>query len=121
MRILITGGRDYSNKVQMYRILSKYVKLDDEMCHGGALGADSMADFWAAANEIDCRRIPAQWRRRNGDPAEGVRRNLRMLRKFRPELVIAFPGGTGTANMVKAALRQKINVVRIKQINKETL
>jgi hypothetical protein len=36
-----------------------------------------------------------------GQPA--YRRNQQMLDEGRPDLVVAFPGGAGTANMVKLA------------------
>ena len=40
-------------------------------------------------------------------------RNRRMLEEGRPDLVIAFPGGKGTANMVRIALQAGIQVREI--------
>lgn len=99
----------------MNRVLTKYVSLDDEMCHGGALGADLLASMWAASNEVDCRRIPAQWRRYAGDRREGYRRNKKMYERFNPHIVIAFPGGDGTASMVRIAEKGGTRVVKIKE------
>jgi len=121
VRILITGGRRYSDGAQFNRVMAKRVSLDDELCHGGATGADLMCAVWATAHEVDCRRMPAQWKRFDGDRSEGYRRNRRMLLKFKPELVIAFPGGTGTANMVNIARRAQVRVIIIKpKMKKET-
>jgi ABC-type Fe3+-hydroxamate transport system substrate-binding protein len=43
-------------------------------------------------------------------PSAGPIRNGRML-EYKPDLVIAFPGGRGTANMVKQARKAGIAVV----------
>lgn len=58
-----------------------------------------MAGDWAMVNFIDVLAMPADWAR-YGRRAGAVR-NQRMLDEARPELVVAFPGGTGTADMVR--------------------
>lgn len=55
---------------------------------------------------------PADWRR-DGKSA-GYRRNRRMLSEGRPDLVIAFPGGPGTAHMVEIAEKAGVPVLRIR-------
>ena len=41
-------------------------------------------------------------------------RNREMLERGRPDLVIAFPGGPGTANMVKLAREAGIEVIKVR-------
>lgn len=50
---------------------------------------------------IEERRYPAQWSL-HGRSA-GPRRNQRMLDEGRPDLVLAFPGARGTADLVRRA------------------
>lgn len=46
--------------------------------------------------------FPADWSRFG--PAAGPRRNTHMLMVGKPDVVIAFPGGPGTANMIQQAM-----------------
>jgi hypothetical protein len=43
--------------------------------------------------------------------AAGPLRNQRMLEAFNPDMVLAFPGGRGTADMVRKAKRRGVKVV----------
>ena len=43
--------------------------------------------------------FPADWSGRSG----GIDRNIQMLEDAEPNLIVAFPGGRGTAHMVKLA------------------
>lgn len=98
-RILVTGGRDYTDRAKVYETLDK---LQPSMvCHGGANGADHHADRWAKDRQIPVMCYPAQWLRL-GKPA-GPIRNRQMLTEFRPDLVIQFPGGAGTAHCAQSA------------------
>lgn len=103
MRILICGGRDYARASHLNATLDA---LDAEckitlVVHGDAPGADTLADRWAEARGIDRIKVPANWIGRG--KAGGPYRNRMMLRLVRPEMVIAFPGGDGTAGMAKLA------------------
>jgi len=55
----------------------------------------------------------AQWDKYG--KAAGYRRNARMLEHPAPDLVVAFPGGPGTANMVMLAKRAGIPVREIEE------
>jgi len=68
---------------------------------GNAPGADRIAGYWARRNKIDNLKFPADWDR-HGNSA-GPIRNGRMLAEGKPDLVLAFPGGEGTKNMVRQA------------------
>jgi hypothetical protein len=54
---------------------------------------------------------PADWTRHG--KAAGPKRNQLMLDKEKPDLVIAFPGGKGTADMVARAKAQGFKVMEV--------
>jgi hypothetical protein len=70
-----------------------------------------LADPWAAINYVRTEVFPADWVRHGR--AAGPVRNTRMLNDGEPDLVIAFPGGHGTADMVKQARAAGIEVREI--------
>lgn len=71
------------------------------LIHGCATGADIMAGEWAKANGIPVLEYPALWKLHN--KRAGPIRNVQMLEEGNPDLVVAFPGGRGTAHMVGIA------------------
>lgn len=112
-RVLVCGGRDYSNREELFSVLDTAHLADPigEVIHGAAAGADSLAGEWASARGIPARPFPADWN--NHGRAAGPIRNLQMLTDGMPDLVIAFPGGRGTANMIKQAKAHGVPVVTI--------
>lgn len=111
-RVLVCGGRGFQNYTLLNETLSK---LDEErsidvLIHGGALGADTMADDWARAHDVNVMRFPADWSKHGR--AAGPIRNSEMLKLGRPNLVVAFPGGRGTEDMVRQAERAGVEVRR---------
>ena len=112
MKILVTGGRAYNNQRAVFEYLTR---LDGELpggidlvIQGGAEGADKHARLWACANQRPCATFHAHWHTLG--KAAGPLRNEWMLEFARPDIVIAFPGGKGTSNMVTLARRAGINV-----------
>ena len=69
--------------------------------HGGARGADSLAAQWCIKQRVPEMVFRAAWSQVG--LAAGPRRNARMLAEGRPDLVVAFPGGRGTEDMVRKA------------------
>lgn len=111
-RVLVTGGRDYANQRAVWGALFSLLlgpEGIDLVIHGGARGADLLAARWAKENSKPCLRVPAEWSLYG--KAAGHRRNTRMLELGEPTLVVWFPGGRGTADMVKQALSSGIPVV----------
>ncbi len=111
MRVLVCGGRDYRNIAFVWRTLDK---LHAEtpftaLMQGGAKGADAAAREWAATKtgiqRYVCR---ADWDRHG--KAAGPLRNQRML-EWKPDLIVAFPGGAGTADMVRRAKAAGVKVI----------
>jgi hypothetical protein len=114
LKVLVCGGRNYSDGKRVFSILSEIHKKERRILtiiHGGATGADTLAGEWAAANEVIAIRVPAQWSV-HGRSA-GPKRNDYMLREFKPDLVVAFPGGDGTADMVGKAECAGIEIDRV--------
>ena len=109
MRVLVCGGRDYSDLDKVIAILDTI--QPSSIIEGGAQGADSLARQWAILRDVDRRSFYADWSR--DGKAAGPIRNQRMLDEGRPDLVVAFPGGGGTADMVRRAERARIRVVRV--------
>ena len=113
MRILLCGGRDYSDPARLYAVLDSIHRdhVVGEVIHGAARGADSLGATWAKARGIPERAYPADWSK-HGKSA-GFRRNELMLADGKPDLVVAFPGGKGTAHMVGLAQTAGIPVRKI--------
>jgi hypothetical protein len=80
---------------------------------GGASGADTLAEEWAKAQAIPCNVYHADWAKHVR--AAGPMRNQQMLDEGRPTLVVAFPGGRGTADMVRRAREAGIETIAITQ------
>lgn len=114
MRVLVCGGRNYADADTLCRTLDALHAEHgfDLVIHGGARGADAMASAWAAQRGVPVEQYEAEWRVYR--KAAGAIRNRRMLAEGRPELVIAYPGGRGTADMVTAALRAGVRVLELR-------
>jgi hypothetical protein len=114
MRVLVCGGRCFGERFVERRMLD--MTLDElhaknpftVLIEGGATGADYRANRWAKAAGVPVEQFKADWGRYG--KAAGPERNSRMLTEGRPDLVIAFPGGRGTADMVDRAKGAGISV-----------
>lgn len=114
MRVLVCGGRDYDDLFRVYEELDK-LNLDrktDVIICGGARGADELAIVYAEDFYIETKVYYALWNK-HGRSA-GPIRNQRMLDEGKPDLVVAFPGGVGTADMVARSRKAGIEVREIK-------
>ena len=98
---LMTEQDSYGNWLPAIHIIS-----------GGAPGVDTVAIDYAVVNWLTFTEIKADWKK-DGKGA-GPKRNLRMIVEGKPDVVLAFPGGPGTANMVKQAKEYNIPVVEFK-------
>ena len=110
-RILVCGGRDFANRELFDRTMLLYLADAKVVIHGGASGADKMASAWAKEYGIQEIACPADWQL-YGRMA-GPKRNQAMLDLHKPDTVIAFPGGRGTADMLKRGVRAGLPCVQV--------
>jgi hypothetical protein len=110
-RILVCGGRDYSDRQRIRSVLSEYLPApgidEPTVVHGAARGADRLAKEEAQDLGFWVEDFEANWGKHG--KAAGPIRNRAML-DTKPDLVIAFPGGKGTADCVAEARRRGITV-----------
>jgi hypothetical protein len=124
-KILVCGGRNFIDRSIIFETLYDYcdlrgLKTDEDkygnwlpcvtIIHGGASGADSIADDWAIINWCPVEEFKADWKKYG--KAAGPIRNKQMLDEGKPDVVIAFPGGRGTQNMVQLAEERGIETLR---------
>lgn len=104
MRVIVCGGREYTDQKAVAKsLLDVWLALDRPMMtivQGGAPGADKCARQVAAQQGFPCETFRAEWER--DGKAAGPRRNQRMV-KAGADLLVAFPGGRGTEDMVRRA------------------
>lgn len=121
MRVLVCGGRDYADRETVRTELSR---LDHDrgpitvLLHGACRGADLLAADWAMmvndvrpSARIEVKAYPADWNLHGR--AAGPIRNDWMLRDGRPDVVLAFEGGRGTADMVRRAKAAGVEVIEV--------
>lgn len=110
-RVLVTGSRNFTDRDLMFNELKKYTQ-ETTIIHGGASGADSIAEEIAMSLGMDIIRVPAEWDKYG--KAAGPIRNKKML-EFKPDVVIAFPVGKslGTRDMMRKAEEAGVRVVVI--------
>jgi len=134
-RVLVCGGRDYGKRwderhsmlvIDTHAVHKLHAVLQDTLdirtpkeselviVHGAATGADSLASAWAKSKHIREMPFPADW---SGGRSAGIERNIEMLEESEPQLIIAFPGGNGTAHMVSLARKTKTPLLVIEDEN----
>lgn len=113
-RVLVCGGRDYGDEERVAAVLDAEHKREPItfIIQGGAKGADALALGWAKKHDIKVLTYHAAWRV-HGVKAGGIR-NQEMIDLGKPTDAIAFPGGSGTADMVRRLDRAKIPVQVVK-------
>lgn len=116
--VLFCGGRDCTETSHGALIEDdvRSLGVGSMVLHGGARGADSIADYYARQlayeRELHIAKVDALWAA-FGKRA-GPLRNNAMARMLRPAFAFAYPtGGPGTAGMLEILDREKIpHVVR---------
>lgn len=110
MKLAVTGGRDTVWTIDHSLALLTALKMFEvtELLHGDCRGADRKAALLARASGLMVTAYPADWSK--GKRA-GPERNARMVAEA--DMLLAFPGGRGTADAVKKALARGIRVVGV--------
>jgi predicted Rossmann-fold nucleotide-binding protein len=120
VKVLVCGGRGYRDaqalraELDLILVEAKRQKPTNPwpLCiiQGGGRGADKLAYDWARENGVPMIEMIAHWDY-HGLKA-GPLRNQWMIEFGNPDLLIAFPGGAGTANMIRLAEEYALPVVR---------
>jgi hypothetical protein len=113
MRVLVCGGREgwQFRESALDKILSDRGPLT-AFITGGGTGVDYYAWLWASRHCPHERIVfKADWK--SMGKAAGPIRNQKMIDEGKPDLVVAFRGGRGTADMVRRAKLAKIEVIEI--------
>jgi hypothetical protein len=118
---VVTGGRDFNDRVAVFNALGllnaacEIVSVAHGACPVGTGGADWLADDWAREMRKPCVPYPP-------DPRNGAQRfaarNKRMINSMTREsvemdaraLLVAFPGGRGTAMTERIAREAGIRI-----------
>ena len=113
MRIIVAGGRDFSDLSYLKTALDNIeVGLgDDDLFHlvsGTARGADRLAEQWASQKGLGISRYPADWNT-HGKSA-GYKRNVEMADNA--DALVAFWDGKskGTQHMINIASKKNLLV-----------
>ena len=117
-RIIIAGGRDFTDKKFMYTALDRLFRdFDDEMhmpimpleiVSGTARGADALGADWATANWVRLKEFPADWDKYG--KGAGYVRNEEMA--IYANVLVAFWDGKsrGTKHMIDLAHKHGLEV-----------
>ena len=117
MRILVCGGRNFDDWRKtvswMEHVCGKYrgINRDITVIEGGATGADFLGRVYAKWVGFNVETHPADWKKYG--KGAGPIRNQQMLDEGKPDVVVAFPGGTGTADMVAKAKKAGVKVIEV--------
>lgn len=112
MKTIIAGGRDYVIQPIDYKLLDQYRAIlpITEVVSGGASGADRLGEIWAEMRRIPvCKKAP--------DTLGGVitfaqaAHNRNQAMADYADALIAFPGGSGTADMIRRAKARKLTII----------
>ena len=116
-RVLVCGGRDFADRNAVWReldLLNTVSPTPLTIIHGACpTGVDAFADTWMDHRcvSVIVKSYPANWY--NLGRAAGPVRKQRMIDEGKPDLVIAFPCGRGTADMIRRARAAGIEVREI--------
>jgi len=103
VKVIVCGGRKYDDRARVDEVLDRLDSQGDSITlvrSGRAYWADFLAERWARAHKKTFEVYLAEWGR-HGKKA-GSLRNQAML-DAGADLLVAFPGGRGTADMVRRA------------------
>jgi len=111
LRVIVCGGRDFTDRRFVFDSLDRIDKTFPIglVIHGAQRGPDRISGEWAKERGRKWREFPADWKKY--DKQAGPVRNRKMI-EHGADFVIAFPGGIGTANMMRQASEAGLIVMR---------
>jgi len=124
MRVCVTGGRTFTDRDWLWAGLDLLHELGGitEIIEGGAPGADVRAGEWSL-NRLKKKPtvVEAEWEKYSKGLKHGQKNPAGMIRntamvKLKPDIVLATPGGSGTAHMVGLATKAGLKVVFLEKM-----
>ena len=121
MECIISGGRKFNEPEILYPVMDYFVKEYNitKIISGGALGADTIARFYAKEKNIDFKEYKItkeEWDRLG--KAAGPIRNRQMLDENNIGIVIGFKGWRGTPDMLDYATSKRVIAFHVTNENK---
>lgn len=110
MKLIIAGGRDFSNYDLLCEEVSKIIAGVPciEIVSGGARGADLLGEHYAIDKGIPVKRFPADWEKYG--KSAGFRRNAEMA-KYADWCICFWDGKSkGTGHMINLAKEAGLNI-----------
>lgn len=111
--VLICGDRNWTNFPLIENVIKSYPKEITEFVEGDSRGADKIAGYLCRQLGYKVTPEPARWDLYSHKA--GPIRNRLMLKKYNPDVVLAFHNdikhSKGTKDMIKAALKAGKRVV----------
>jgi hypothetical protein len=124
MRVLVTGGRTFTDTEWLWAGLDLlHSKMPiSEIIEGGAPGADVRAGEWSLRRlgkkptviEAEWERYSVGLKHGQKNPAGMIRNN--QMAALLPDVVLATPGGNGTAHMVSVAKKKGLKVILLEKM-----
>ena len=111
-RVAVTGGRVWKDKAFVWRGINRFEERWGQisaLAEGEATGVDTFCRLWAERAGVPVIPYEADWDRW-GDAAGSIR-NEEMLEDFKPDILLVFPGGTGTQHCTRTARKMAIERV----------
>ena len=105
MKVVVAGGRTYTNTGMVFICLEKIVQKDDVIISGHAKGVDMMGELYAQKNNLACEIYPAEWDKYGR--SAGPRRNEQMAQVADKVVVFWDFKSRGTKNMIDMAKKYK--------------
>lgn len=115
MKAIVCGGRKFDNYDFLEHALNE---ISNEVggitliANGACEGADKQSSEWAKRHGIHFVEVPALWDYHG--KAAGPKRNRAMIEIIDPDIVVAFPGGFGTADMVERGRKHGLDVIDLR-------
>jgi hypothetical protein len=119
LKVIIAGGKHFVPSINADNWVTRILKNMQEdfgpitIISGGARGADKFGELKAKELKLQCLVFPAQWNVYG--KVAGFKRNEEMAQIA--NVCILFPGGNGTADMLKRAITHKLIIYQYKESN----
>jgi hypothetical protein len=112
--IIIAGGREFTDRTHAFKRLDDFNRWANTqglnlttIIHGDARGADRIGRDWGNHHKLNVVPFPADWDT-HGKSAGPIRNQLMLDQK--PDFVITFSGGRGTAHMKRISKQAGVTV-----------